>query len=57
MKNLIDELRELGLTEEQVRKSIDVVFDWVDERYPVLAALARPMIKNELARSASEKTF
>ena len=53
MKNLIDELREIGLSGEQAKKSIEVVYDWVNDLYPVLAVLARPIVKKELERAES----
>ena len=48
MKNLLDGLREVGLSENEARKSIEVVYEWVEERYPVLAAVARSTVNKEM---------
>ena len=48
MKNLLDELRNVGLSDNEARKSIEVVYEWVEERYPVLAAVARSTVAREI---------
>ena len=48
MKNLLDELRNVGLSDDKARKSIEVVYEWVEERYPVLAAVARSTVAREI---------
>ena len=48
MKNLLDELRDVGLSDDKARKSIEVVYEWVEERYPVLAAVARSTVAREI---------
>ena len=47
MKNLLEELRKLGLSEEKARLSIKTVFEWVDVHYPVMASLARTTVLKE----------
>ena len=49
MKNLLDGLREVGLSEHEAKKSIEVVYEWVEERYPVLAAVARSTVNREIS--------
>ena len=48
MKNLLDGLRNVGLSDNEARKSIEVVYEWVEERYPVLAAVARSTVNREM---------
>ena len=54
MKNLLDELRNVGLSDNEARKSIEVVYEWVEERYPVLAAVARTTVTREMSAPYSE---
>jgi len=49
MKNLLDELRNAGLSDNEARKSIEVVYEWVEEKYPVLAAVARSTVAREIS--------
>ncbi|HEX2608792.1 MAG TPA: hypothetical protein VHK91_15520 [Flavisolibacter sp.] len=55
MKNLLDHLLDTGLTEEEARKSIEIVYGWVEERYPVLAAIARSTVIKECFPEMREK--
>jgi len=48
MKNLFDGLRAAGLSEFEAKKSIEVVYHWVEEQYPVLAAVARATVTKEI---------
>jgi hypothetical protein len=45
MKNLVSPLENAGLSHEQVLKSIQVVYHWVEDHYPVLAVTARKPLK------------
>ena len=56
MKNLLDELRNAGLSDNEARKSIEVVYEWVEERYPVLAAVARSTVRKEMSPPDLEET-
>ena len=56
MKNLLDELRNAGLSDNEARKSIEVVYEWVEERYPVLAAVARSTIRKVMNPPELEET-
>jgi len=56
MKNLLDELRDAGLSYNEARKSIEVVYEWVEERYPVLAAVARTTVRREMNPPEIEET-
>lgn len=55
MKNLLDELRDAGLSDNEARKSIEVVYEWVEERYPVLAAVARSTVRKEMNAPAIDE--
>ena len=60
MKNLLDELRDVGLSDDEAKKSLEVVYEWVEERYPVLAAVARSTVRrviNAPTTEESEKDF
>jgi len=48
MKNLLAGLREVGLSDHEAKKSIEVVYEWVEQRYPVLAAVARSTVTKEI---------
>jgi hypothetical protein len=48
MKNLLDGLRDAGLSDNEAKKSIEVVYRWVEEKYPVLAAVARSTVMKEI---------
>jgi hypothetical protein len=54
MKNLFDGLRNAGLSDLQAKKSIEVVYEWVEERYPVLAAVARETVTKEMTAAPGE---
>jgi hypothetical protein len=56
MKNLLDELRDAGLSDNEARKSIEVVYKWVEERYPVLAAVARSTVRKEMNAPVLDET-
>ena len=47
MKNLFEQLCMTGLSQEEAEKSIQVVYQWIAERYPVLAAVARSTVLKE----------
>ncbi|MFL5811784.1 MAG: hypothetical protein ACJ749_19840 [Flavisolibacter sp.] len=55
MKNLLDGLREAGLSTDEAKKSIEVVYGWVEERYPVLAAVAKPTVNKEMGAPTMEE--
>jgi hypothetical protein len=55
MKNLLDGLLEAGLSDNEARKSIQVVYEWVEERYPVLAAIAKTTVSKEICVPAMEE--
>ena len=55
MKNLLDGLREVGLSENGAKKSIEVVYEWVEERYPVLAAVERSTVSREIGAPHMEE--
>ncbi|HEU4472689.1 MAG TPA: hypothetical protein VFR58_16455 [Flavisolibacter sp.] len=48
MKNLLSELCAAGLSEEEAKMSLQVVYDWVEEHYPVMASLARSTVERAL---------
>jgi hypothetical protein len=41
MNNLVEALSDTGLTETEAKKALQIVFEWIDENYPVLAAMAK----------------
>lgn len=45
MQRLLDQ----GLTEEEARKCIEVVYQWVEDQYPVMATLAKSSVNEILA--------
>ncbi|HEY0067801.1 MAG TPA: hypothetical protein VGB46_10575 [Flavisolibacter sp.] len=47
MKNLMDEFQLAGLTREEAGKAIEVVYEWIEVHYPVLAAMARTTMLKE----------
>ena len=47
MENLFEKLRELGLSKEEAEKSIQVVYNWIEKKYPVLAAVAKSTVIKE----------
>ena len=47
MKNLLDQLVNAGLTSEQAEKTIQVVHEWLEEKYPMLGVLAKNTILKE----------
>lgn len=47
MQNLLEEIRNIGLSEEQTFTSIKVIQDFLNERYPILAALTEATIFKE----------
>lgn len=49
MKNLLEVLCAEGLSETEAKNAIEIVFEWVEERYPVLAVLAENTVMKELA--------
>jgi hypothetical protein len=55
MKNLLDGLREVGLSDDEARKSIEVVYEWVEERYPVLAAVAKSTVNKEIGAPSMDE--
>ena len=59
MKNLFDELCGAGLTAEEAEKSIQVVYKWVEDRYPMMAAVAKSTIIKEsnIAVEEAKETF
>ena len=55
MKNLLDQLCKTGLTEEQAQKTVEVIAQWLEEKYPVLGTLAKTTIlKDEKAIQTTE---
>jgi hypothetical protein len=55
MKNLMDEFELAGLTKEEAGKAIEVVYEWVELHYPVLAAMARTTMLKENALEAKKE--
>jgi hypothetical protein len=55
MKNLMDELLLAGFTKEEAGKTIEVVYEWMEVHYPVLAAMARTTMLKESALEAAQK--
>ena len=54
----MDELCDAGLSDEMARKSLEVVYQWLEEKYPVLATIARPTVMKELTTDRQqEQTF
>jgi hypothetical protein len=47
MQELINRLRELGLSEEQIKSTIAVISHWLAETYPVAGTMINTWIKNE----------
>lgn len=47
MKNLMDEFQLAGLTRDEAGKAIEVVYEWIEIHYPVLAAMARTTMLKE----------
>jgi hypothetical protein len=47
MQDLINRLRELGLSEEQIKSAIDIIRHWLAETYPVAGAMINTWLKNE----------
>lgn len=48
MKNLMDEFQLAGLTRDEASKAIEVVYEWTEIHYPVLAAMARTTMLKEI---------
>ena len=59
MDNLFDNLRRSGFSEEEAEKSIMIVYKWVEERFPVLAAVARSTVLKDcnIELESSKETF
>lgn len=59
MKNLMDEFLLAGLSRDEAGKAIEVVYEWIEIHYPVLAAMARTtMLKeNPLAAKKEEQVL
>lgn len=56
MKNLMDEFVLAGLTRDEAGKTIEVVYEWIETHYPVLAAMARTtMMKESLLEAKKEE--
>lgn len=56
MKNLLDQLCNSGLTEAQAQKTIKVVYQWLEEKYPVLGTLAKnTLLKQEMNASTKDE--
>jgi hypothetical protein len=47
MEDLRNRLRELGLSEEQIKSTIAVISRWLAETYPVAGAMINSWLKNE----------
>ena len=41
MKSLMIKLQETGLTEQESRKSLETIYHWLENNYPVLATVSR----------------
>jgi hypothetical protein len=48
MKNLMDEIQLAGFTKDEASKAIEVVYEWIEVHYPVLAAMARTTMLKEI---------
>lgn len=59
MENLFEELCRAGLSEKEAEKSIQIVYKWVEERYPVLAAVAKNTVIKEsnIKLETAKETF
>ncbi|HEX8313995.1 MAG TPA: hypothetical protein VF609_03330 [Flavisolibacter sp.] len=55
MKNLIEALCEEGLSDTEARQAMQVVLDWVEERYPALAHVAKNTVIEEFELKAEGK--
>jgi len=54
MENLFDGLRNAGLSDAEAKLSIEVVYQWVEDRYPILAAVARGMVMKEISYASND---
>lgn len=45
MEELLQQLKELGLTEEQVKKTFTITSKWVKENHPVVGAVIETILK------------
>jgi hypothetical protein len=55
MENLINQLKAVGLTDEEAKNSVEIVYKWVEENYPILAMLAKTTIQEEKQKSGAEE--
>jgi hypothetical protein len=56
MKNLMDEFELAGLTRDEASKAIEVVYEWIQIHYPVMAAMARTtMLKDNFPEAKKEE--
>jgi hypothetical protein len=54
MKNLAEALCASGFSEDEAKKVVVIVYDWVAENYPVLAAVAKNTVMKEVQKEVEE---
>lgn len=54
MKNLVDVLCAAGFPAGTAKNSLVIIYQWIDEHYPVMAALAKATVLKEAGFSADE---
>lgn len=48
MKTLVSELQSKGLTEDQIKSLFITIHGWLEDRYPVIAKISKPIMAEEL---------
>jgi hypothetical protein len=52
VKNLLTQLREIGLSPAQIDCTLTTIENWLDEKYPVLARMYQAEIMNKIYSEA-----
>ena len=48
MKTLLTELESKGLTDDQIQTLFITLHEWLEENYPVIAKISKPIMAQEL---------